>query len=371
MQALPGVAKPMAQPARRKRRSALSSAAEPAVDRGEKIVRLVSFALIASDPGCARRCAQQRRSLDRLAPSREMAQIASALGRQFSHELISAVAQMPQHKVNDALVQLVRAELIFQHGTPPDAEYTFKHALVQDATYSTLLHSRRRQLHAEIAAILERRFPEIAAAQPQLMAHHFSEADLNEAAIDYYLKAGRQDAQELMILNAPPLPGDSSWSRPSRTRNDRDHACSNDSSPRSKANYVPPSIRGVGRKSCWSVCSTRRIAALTFANNVGPLQIYSRWSVTRADADTLLAVECLSAIFRHIGAPIHRLVCPGLVCLSPDCGSDRRHFGESETCQKRDPPLVTPPGRRSTVRSSGATNRGASLSNLRRISLMS
>ena len=104
--------------------------------------------------------------LDRLAPTREVAQIGAALGRSFSHELISAVAQMPQHKLDDALEQLVRAELIFRRGTPPDAEYTFKHALVQDAAYSTLLRSRRQQIHARIVTTLESQFPEIAAAQP-------------------------------------------------------------------------------------------------------------------------------------------------------------------------------------------------------------
>jgi predicted ATPase len=82
--------------------------------------------------------------LDRLAPTREIAQIGAALGRSFSHELISAVAEMPQNKVDEALEQLVGAGLLFRRGTPPDAEYTFKHALVQDAAYSTLLRSRRQ-----------------------------------------------------------------------------------------------------------------------------------------------------------------------------------------------------------------------------------
>jgi predicted ATPase len=86
--------------------------------------------------------------LDRLAPVREVAQIGAALGRQFSHELIAAVAPMPQPQLDDALTQLVDAELIYRRGTPPDAEYTFKHALVQDAAYGTLLRSRRQQLHA-------------------------------------------------------------------------------------------------------------------------------------------------------------------------------------------------------------------------------
>jgi predicted ATPase len=98
------------------------------------------------------------------AGAREVAQIGAALGRQFSHELIGAVARMPSAQLDDALAQLVRAELIHRRGTPPDAEYTFKHALVQDAAYDSLLRSRRQQLHARIAAALEGRFPEIVAA---------------------------------------------------------------------------------------------------------------------------------------------------------------------------------------------------------------
>jgi class 3 adenylate cyclase/predicted ATPase len=129
--------------------------------------------------------------LDRLAPTRELAQIGAALGRQFSHTLISAVAQMPQHQVDDGLVQLAGAELIFRRGTPPDAEYTFKHALVQDAAYSTLLHSRRRQLHGHIAAVLEGQFAEIVEMQPELLARHCAEAGLVQKAIDYWLKAGQ------------------------------------------------------------------------------------------------------------------------------------------------------------------------------------
>jgi predicted ATPase len=138
-----------------------------------------------------RRHASLLARLDRLAPTREMAQIGAALGRQFSHELISAVAAMPQQKIDDALTQLVHAELIFQRGTPPDAEYTFKHALVQDAAYTTLLRGRRQQIHARIAATLERQFPDIVAAQPQLLARHCAEAGFNEKAIGYCLKGGR------------------------------------------------------------------------------------------------------------------------------------------------------------------------------------
>jgi class 3 adenylate cyclase len=161
--------------------------------------------------------------LDRLAPVREVAQIGAALGRQFSHELIDAVAAIPQPQLDDALAQLVRAELIYRVGTPPDAEYSFKHALVQDAAYSTLLRSRRQQLHARIAATLEGRFSDIVTAQPALLAHHCAEAGLNEKSVDYWLAAGRQAlgrsaaAQAVALLRrdlalVPALP-DGGWCR--------------------------------------------------------------------------------------------------------------------------------------------------------------
>jgi predicted ATPase len=140
--------------------------------------------------------------LDRLAPTREVAQLGAALGRSFTHELISAVAQIPQAKLDDALEQLVRTDLIFRRGTPPDAEYSFKHALVQDAVYSTLLRSRRQQIHARTATTLEEQFPEIAAAQPEIMARHYSEAGLNEMAVGYWLKAGQQAAARSAMIEA-------------------------------------------------------------------------------------------------------------------------------------------------------------------------
>jgi class 3 adenylate cyclase/predicted ATPase len=130
--------------------------------------------------------------LDRLAPAREVAQIGAALGRQFSHELISAVAQLPQQRIDDALAQLVAAELIFQRGTPPSAEYTFKHALVQDTAYSTLLRSRRHQIHARIADTLETEFPDIVRGQPELLARHCAEAGMGDKAAAYSLTAGQQ-----------------------------------------------------------------------------------------------------------------------------------------------------------------------------------
>jgi tetratricopeptide (TPR) repeat protein len=130
--------------------------------------------------------------LDRLAPTREVAQIAAVLGRRFSHELINAVASIPKKRLDDALARLVTAELIFRRGTPPDAEYTFKHALVQDVAYSTLLPGQRQQIHARVVAALESQFSEVVAAQPQIAAWHCEEAGFNKKAIGYRLKAGSQ-----------------------------------------------------------------------------------------------------------------------------------------------------------------------------------
>jgi predicted ATPase len=112
---------------------------------------------------------------------------------------------MPQPQLDDALGQLVGAGLIYRRGTPPDAEYTFKHALVQDAAYSTLLRSRRQQLHARIAATLEGRFPDIVTAQPALLAHHCEEAGLAEKAVAYWLAAGRQAWGRSMVAEAVAL----------------------------------------------------------------------------------------------------------------------------------------------------------------------
>jgi class 3 adenylate cyclase/tetratricopeptide (TPR) repeat protein len=128
--------------------------------------------------------------LDRMPSVRHAAQVGAALGRQFPHELLQAAAEMPERQLNDALEQLVRAELLFRRGAPPNAQYTFKHALVQDVAYTGLLRADRQQLHARIARAYETHFPEIVRAQPELVAHHFTEAGLSEAAIEYWQQAG-------------------------------------------------------------------------------------------------------------------------------------------------------------------------------------
>jgi len=105
-----------------------------------------------------------------------VAQIGAVVGRSFSYELLNAVAGIPREKLEEALGQLVLSELIFRRGEIPHAVYTFKHVLVRDAAYSSLLKSRRANLHAAIASAFEQRFPEIVEAQPETLAHHLTEA---------------------------------------------------------------------------------------------------------------------------------------------------------------------------------------------------
>jgi class 3 adenylate cyclase/predicted ATPase len=126
--------------------------------------------------------------LDRLAPVKEVAQIGAVIGREFAHELVAAVSPLPADRLGDALDQLVAAELVFRRGTPPEATYSFKHALVQDAAYQSLLKSTRHLLHARIAKALEQRFPDTA---PEVLAHHLSEAQLYEQAVPKWLAAGQ------------------------------------------------------------------------------------------------------------------------------------------------------------------------------------
>jgi class 3 adenylate cyclase/DNA-binding SARP family transcriptional activator len=129
--------------------------------------------------------------LDRLGSVKDVAQIGAAIGRQFSHELIGAVASSTPASLDAALERLTASGLVSRRGMPPDATYSFKHALVQDAAYATMLKSRRRQLHAGIAKVLVERFPALAESQPEVIAHHFAEAGLADEAIGYWCKAGR------------------------------------------------------------------------------------------------------------------------------------------------------------------------------------
>src|ERR1700691_3439899 len=128
--------------------------------------------------------------LDRFMPVKEIAQIGAAIGREFSYELITAVAPVPQAQLDNALAQLSASGLAFRRGTPPDASYTFKHALVQDAAYDSLLKSRRQELHGRIARVIQARFPNIKTTEPEVLAHHLTAAGLSEAAIPLWQSAG-------------------------------------------------------------------------------------------------------------------------------------------------------------------------------------
>src|SRR5262249_44663612 len=133
--------------------------------------------------------------LDRLAPVKEIGQIGAAIGRDFSYSLLRAVVGRDETALRHSLAELEQAELVFRRGEPPEAVYSFKHALVRDAAYESLLKSRRQQLHGQIARALEHRFADIVASQPEIAAHHLTEAGLAEPAIDYWLKAGQQAAR--------------------------------------------------------------------------------------------------------------------------------------------------------------------------------
>ncbi len=139
--------------------------------------------------------------LDRFMPVREIAQIGAAIGREFGHELIAAVA-LPHIQVDDALLRLTESGLAFRRGTPPDAVYTFKHALVQDAAYDSLLRSRRQELHAKIARVIEARFPNIKSTEPEVLAHHLTQAGLAEAAIPLWHAAGELALRRTALAEA-------------------------------------------------------------------------------------------------------------------------------------------------------------------------
>jgi predicted ATPase len=140
--------------------------------------------------------------LDRLGPAKEIAQIGSAIGREFSLILIAAVVTKPEWELNAALDRLVEAGLLFRQGIPPHTTYLFKHALVQDAAYGTLLRERRRALHARIAETLENQFAEVAETQPELLARHCTEAGLIEKAVGLWGKAGQRSLERSALVEA-------------------------------------------------------------------------------------------------------------------------------------------------------------------------
>jgi predicted ATPase len=130
--------------------------------------------------------------LDQLGDAKAVAQYAAVIGRQFSYDLLLALSQLDEVMLQHELGRLVDAELLYQRGLTPQATYTFKHALIQDAAYQSLLKSTRQQYHRRIAQVLEERFAETVETQPELLAHHYTEAGEDETAIRYWQQAGQQ-----------------------------------------------------------------------------------------------------------------------------------------------------------------------------------
>ena len=140
--------------------------------------------------------------LDRLGAAKEVAQIGAAIGREFTHALLAAVVRKPEQELGPALDRIVRAGLLFRQGVPPHASYLFKHALIQDAAYGTLLREPRRAMHARIAETLESGFADIAENQPEILARHCTEAGLTEKAAGLWGKAGQRSLEHSALVEA-------------------------------------------------------------------------------------------------------------------------------------------------------------------------
>ena len=140
--------------------------------------------------------------LDRLSAARDLAQLGAVLGREFAYELLQAVSPLDETTLQQGLAQLVDAELVYQRGLPPQSRYIFKHALIQEAAYQSLLRSTRQRYHQRIAQVLEAQFPETVETQPELVAHHYTEAGLAEQAIPYWQRAGQRASERSAHVEA-------------------------------------------------------------------------------------------------------------------------------------------------------------------------
>jgi predicted ATPase len=127
---------------------------------------------------------------------------ASIIGREFSYELLDAVARVSQATLLEGLEQLVRSDLLGQRGAPPQSRYIFKHALIRDAAFQSVLNARRRELHERIAEVLASRFPEVAETEPELLAHHYTEAGLVDRALTYWRRAAERAEARLAYIEA-------------------------------------------------------------------------------------------------------------------------------------------------------------------------
>ena len=140
--------------------------------------------------------------LDRQGVGKPVAQLGATLGREFSYGVLQAVAPLDEVTLQQGLEQLVHAEILYQRGLPPQAQYFFKHVLIQEAAYQSLLRSTRQQYHRQIAQVLEERFPETCEEQPELLAHHYTEAGLQAPAVAYWQRAGQRAIERSAYVEA-------------------------------------------------------------------------------------------------------------------------------------------------------------------------
>ncbi|HKN10068.1 MAG TPA: AAA family ATPase, partial [Pseudomonadota bacterium] len=181
----------------------LTKAVLESAAQGDRVAAVLGTASLAALSVPATLHASLMARLDRLGPMpKEIAQIGAVLGREFAYELIEPVAQRHERELQAALDRLGEAGLLFCRGTAPHASYLFKHALVQDAAYSTLLRGRRQELHARVGAVLERHFADLVERQPELLAHHLTAAGATERAVEQWLKAGQHAAAQFTYLEA-------------------------------------------------------------------------------------------------------------------------------------------------------------------------
>jgi class 3 adenylate cyclase/predicted ATPase/DNA polymerase III delta prime subunit len=181
----------------------LTKAVLESAGQGDRVAAVLATTSPAAQSVPATLHASLMARLDRLgAAAKEVAQAGAAIGREFSYELLAPVSGRGEVELMDALDRLTDASLVFRRGIPPQATYLFKHALVRDAAYSTLLRTRRQEIHAGIAATLEREFPEAVAAQPEVLAHHCTEAGLTDQAIKNWHRAGERAVERATNLEA-------------------------------------------------------------------------------------------------------------------------------------------------------------------------
>ncbi len=140
--------------------------------------------------------------LDRMESEQEVAQLAATLGREFSYELLAAVVTLDEASLQAELDKLVRAEILFQKGRPPRCTYVFKHALLEDALYNSLVKSKRQEFHQRAGEAIEVSFPQTAESLPELLAHHFTEAGRTQKAVDYWLQAGMRSKERSADVEA-------------------------------------------------------------------------------------------------------------------------------------------------------------------------